>query len=445
MKLIRRISGIRGLVGTTLNDEVVYNHSKSFSKIQPDGPILIARDTRSHGSHLSKIAINAIIETGRNVSNYQIIPTPTAQFIVSKNQYAGAIVITASHNPIEWNGMKFIDSDGCFLNKEQNNILFSQADNLINDTNKILGKLTTQTNGFFEHIQHTINLSVINKNQIKNKKLTVVVDAVNGAASYAIPELLTLLDCNVIPLFCSPDGKFPHSPEPLNKNLKSLCKSVVKNKADLGIAIDPDGDRLAIIDDKGNPLGEENTLVIASDNILSNGLTTKIVSNLSTTMGLDTIASKYNTEVIRSMVGEINVVEKMKEVNSKFGGEGNGGIILKESHLGRDAIVGTAIILDWLSKKKNKLSELRLSLPNFSIIKDKINLEDINPDEALKILSANFNDANKDETDGLKLIWDDKWIHIRKSNTEPILRIYSESKNISDAKNLINDVKKYFY
>ena len=445
MKLIRKISGIRGLVGKTLNDKVVYNHSKSFSQIQPDGPILIAQDTRSHGSHFSKISINAILETGRDVYNYQIIPTPTAQFIVSKNNYAGAIVITASHNPIEWNGMKFINSDGCFLNEQQNNLLFNQADNLVNDTKNLIGKLTTINDGFIEHIQHTVDLSIINKNQIKRKKLKVVVDAVNGAASYAIPKLLTLLNCNVIPLFCSPDGKFPHSPEPLNKNLKSLCTSVIVNKADLGIAIDPDGDRLAIIDDKGKPLGEENTLVIASDNVLSNGLSTKIVSNLSTTMGLDTIASKYNAEVIRSKVGEINVVEKMKEVNSKFGGEGNGGIILKESHLGRDAIVGTAIILDWLSKKNGKLSELRLSLPDFSIIKDKINLEDINPDQALKILSSNFNDATKDKTDGLKLIWEDKWIHIRKSNTEPILRIYSESKNISDAKNLIDDVKKYFY
>ena len=218
----------------------------------------------------------------------------------------------------------------------------------------------------------------------------------------------------------------------------------MENKADLGIAIDPDGDRLAIIDDKGIPLGEENTLVIATDNILSSGLNTNIVTNLSTTMGIDIIAKKYNSKVIRSMVGEINVVEKMKKENSKFGGEGNGGIILKESHLGRDAIVGTALILDWLSKKHSRfISELRQDLPNLSIIKDKINLENIDPDKAIKMLDANFNNINKDTTDGLKLIWNDKWIHIRKSNTEPILRIYAEASSASKAKMLINEVKNH--
>ena len=443
MELIRRISGIRGIVGKTLNDDVVYNHSKAFSNIQSDGPILIARDTRSHGSDFSRIASDAITSTGRDVIDYKIIPTPTAQFLVDKNQFSGGIVITASHNPIEWNGMKFIDNDGCFLNQTKNTTLFNLADNLTKEKSNSIGKIKIINDGFLDHIKHTINLSVINKERIQNKKIKVVVDAVNGAASYAIPELLNLLNCNVIPLFCSPDGKFPHSPEPLNKNLTILCDSVVQNKADLGIAIDPDGDRLAIIDDKGIPLGEENTLVMASDNILSSGISTKIVTNLSSTMALDVIATKYDSEVIRSMVGEINVVEKMKAVDSKFGGEGNGGVILKESHLGRDAIVGTALILDWLSKKTEKLSVIRSTLPSFFIIKDKINLEDINPDEALKILNKNFKSAKKDNTDGLKLIWNDRWIHIRKSNTEPILRIYSEAKNIADAKTLIDDVKKH--
>ena len=444
MELIRRISGIRGIVDETLNNKVVYNHSKAFSTLQPQGPILIARDSRSHGNRFSKIACNAIVESGRDAIDCQILPTPTAQFLVKKHNYAGAIVITASHNPIEWNGMKFIDSDGCFLNEKKNNELFNIADNTKNETNRIIGEINIENHGYIEHIEHTINLSIINKNLIKDKKFTVVVDAVNGAASYAIPDLLKLLNCNVIPLYCSPDGKFPHSPEPLNKNLKSLCNSVLENKADLGIAIDPDGDRLAIIDDKGIPLGEENTLVIAADNILSSGLNTNIVTNLSTTMGIDIIAKKYNSKVIRSMVGEINVVEKMKKENSKFGGEGNGGIILKESHLGRDAIVGTALILDWLSKKKSRfISELRQDLPNLSIIKDKINLENIDPDKAIKMLDANFNNINKDTTDGLKLIWNDKWIHIRKSNTEPILRIYAEASNASKAKMLINEVKNH--
>ncbi len=443
MNLIRKISGIRGLVNKTLNKKVVFNHALAFSILKVKGPILVARDTRSHGKHLSDIACKAISSAGIEVYNYGIIPTPTAQFLVSKNNFYGGIVITASHNPIEWNGMKFINSDGCFLNEKENTELFSKADNLSKISKIQPGKIFHIKNGYEDHINHTVNLSFIDKNRIKLKAFKVVVDAVNGAASYAVPQLLHLLNCKVITLFCKPDGNFPHDPEPKNENLGLLSKSVMKNNADLGIAIDPDGDRLAIVDENGEPLGEENTLVIATDNFLSLGFKTTIVTNLSSSMALDKIADKYNNPIKRSMVGEINVVEMMKKYNSSFGGEGNGGVILKESHLGRDAIVGIVMMLDWLSKKNTSLSLAKKDLPKYSIIKDKINLNQVNPDNALKFLKKQFEKEKIDLTDGLKIKWDNSWVHIRKSNTEPILRIYSEAKSESKAKDIIDQIKSY--
>ena len=443
MNLIRKISGIRGIVDKTFNVKVVFNHALAFSKLKAKGPILVARDTRSHGKQFSEIACKAISSSGIDVYDYGIIPTPTAQFLISKNNFSGGIVITASHNPIEWNGMKFMNSDGCFLNEKQNIKLFSKADNVTKVTKIQSGNIFYIKNGFEEHVKHTVNLPFINKKEIKLKTFKIVVDAVNGAASYAIPYLLRLLCCKVIPLFCKPDGNFPHDPEPKNENLDLLSKSVIKNKADLGIAIDPDGDRLAIVDENGKPLGEENTLVIAADNFFSSGFKTTIVTNLSSSMALDIIADRYNNPIERSMVGEINVVEKMKELNSSFGGEGNGGVILKESHLGRDAIVGVAMLLDWLSKKDKNLSLAKNDLPKFSIVKDKVNIDQVNPDAALKYLRKKFIKENLDLTDGLKITWDDCWIHIRKSNTEPILRIYSEAKVRSKAKNLIDQIKSY--
>ena len=441
LTLIRQISGIRGIVDDTLTQDVVSSHATAFSKIQPIGPILIARDTRPHGRILSDIISNSFISSGRNVTDYQVIPTPTAQFLIQHHQFAGGIVITASHNPLEWNGMKFINADGCFLNGDENKLLFKTADDLAKLPQSSSVKIFVINNGYQDHIKHTSELSVVDTDAIRSRKFTVVVDAVNGAASNAIPELLELLGCKVIRLHCTPDGTFPRMPEPLPENLGDLCNAVLSNKADLGLAIDPDGDRLAIVDDAGVPMGEENTLVLCADSLLSTGITTPLVTNLSTTLAVDRIASKYGIKVLRSAVGEINVVEMMKHSNANIGGEGNGGIILKESHLGRDAIVGAAIVLSWLSGKKQPLSQLRKDFPQFVMIKDKMNLKGINPESALQIIDEQFTDIQKDTTDGLKLIWEDKWVHIRKSNTEPIIRIYAEADSRDIAAELVEEVK----
>ena len=442
MTLIRKISGIRGIVGESLTHEVVSRHAKAFADIQGDGPILLARDTRHHGSELCDAMAKTLLESGRDVSDYEIIPTPTAQFQIKHHQFAGGIVVTASHNPLEWNGMKFINSDGCFLNKEENNLLFNTADAIDFSTSNFNGQYTKIEKGFHEHIRHTSQLSVVDPDAVRSRKFTVVVDGVNGAASYAIPELLELLGCNVIRLHCTPDGTFPRKPEPLPENLSELSKAVRFHKADLGFAIDPDGDRLAIVDDIGSPLGEENTLVICIDGFLAAGYTSPVVTNLSTTMGVDRIAHRYGTPVLRSAVGEINVVEMMKENKSVFGGEGNGGVILAESHLGRDAVVGAAMVLSWLAEKDQPLSQYRKNLPQCEMVKDKIDLAGLDPDSALEDIDNNFPNVQKDNTDGLKLIWDDKWVHIRKSNTEPIIRIYAEAETRETAAKLVEKLKQ---
>ncbi len=442
MKLIRKISGIRGVFGETLTSEIAIRHALAFASIQKGGIILIARDTRPHGILISNAISKALINANINVCDYQIIPTPTAQFLVQQKKYSGGIVITASHNPLEWNGLKFINSDGCFLNLEENNHLFNTADKFQITSSKNNGILKVIDSGYTEHIDHTIGLSVIDNDSIKKKNFTVVIDAVNGATSNAIPNLLEKMGCKVIKIHCNPNGTFPRYPEPTPDNLYELCKSVIKNKADIGFAIDPDGDRLAIVDDRGKTLGEDSTLSICIDSLLYKNYPRPIITNLSTTMAIDKIASKYNVKVIRSAVGEINVVELMKKTNSDFGGEGNGGVILRESHLGRDAIVATAIILSWLSKHLKPLSQLRENLPQFKMVKKKINLDGNNSRLSFNNIAEHFIDITKDTTDGLKLIWDDKWVHIRKSNTEPIIRIYAEGKTEKIATNLINTIKK---
>ena len=441
MKLIQGISGVRGIVGKTLTQKILSDHIQAFSNIQKNGDILLARDSRIHGQDLIKIASETLIKCGRNVFNYNIIPTPTAQFLVEKNKFAGGIVITASHNPEEWNGLKFIDYNGCFLNEKKNEALFKKINNISNEI-KTQGKIIAIKDGYLSHVEHTLKLSMINLLAIKNKKFTVVIDAVNGAASKALPKMLKALGCKVYSLHCNPNGVFPRGCEPLPHNLNDLKNAVIDNKADMGFATDPDGDRLAIIDEKGIPLGEEYTLVFCIDGFLKSTQSNKdIVTNLSTTLAVDRIAKKYGNNVIRTAVGEINVVNKMKEINSMLGGEGNGGVILTESHLGRDSLIGVTLFLNRMAQTNKSVSQVFQSMPQYIMLKDKIELNNINAEIAINKIQKAFPKAKQNHLDGLKLIWNDSWLHIRKSNTEPIIRIYAEAPTKSEVLNLINKVK----
>ena len=354
---------------------------------------------------------------------------------------AGGIVITASHNPTKWNGLKFIDSDGCFLDGTKNKRLFEIADADVYSPNKS-GTITNIVDGCAPHINHTLKLSVIDTQAIANRNFTIVVDAVNGAASMALPTMVEALGCKVHRLYCEPNGEFPRGPEPLSHNLKKLGEAVIKYNADAGFATDPDGDRLAVVDENGQPLNEEYTLTVCADGFFnSTGSTKPLVTNLSSTMALDKVAENHSTTVIRSAVGEINVVSKMKEVGAELGGEGNGGVILPESHYGRDSLVGAALFLNRMAQESQRVSEIFHSMPQYVMIKDKIELGSIDPQTALEKIEAEFTDTKADKTNGLKLSWGNSWIHIRKSNTEPIIRIYAEAKDKDGVKKLIHSVK----
>jgi len=441
MELIRGISGIRGIVGDSFTESVVSQHIQAFSKLQGDGEILLARDSRSHGESFANAGSNALNTCKRKSINYGIIPTPTAQFLVEKNNLAGGVVITASHNPTKWNGIKFIDADGCFLNRDKNDQLFEIADS-ITPSNQNNSPTPEIENGFQSHIEHTLHLSIIDKSAIKKRSFTVVVDAVNGAASYALPEMIERLGCTIHRIYCNPNGEFPRGAEPLAKNLIALGEAVRSNNADVGFATDPDGDRLAVVDENGHPLSEEYTLTICADGYLKSTHSKKpLVTNLSSTLSLDKIAKKYGSSVTRSSVGEINVVNKMKEINADLGGEGNGGVILPESHYGRDSLVAATMFLNRMAQNSQKVSEIFRSMPQFVMVKDKIELGTIDPQLALEKIGAEFKDSNTDKTDGLKLSWDNSWVHIRKSNTEPIIRIYAEAPTNLEVNKLVAKVK----
>ena len=440
--LIRSISGLRGIVGTSFNNDVIVSHINAFLSLQESGTILVARDGRPHGKDYLDICFDVIIGAGFNVVECGIIPTPTAQFLVKQNNYSGGILLTASHNPTEWNGLKFLDNGGCFVNPEKTQILLDRADENVVANSESIGKINFQKKSWKNHVEHTLNLSCVNVEKIKSRNFKIVVDTVNCAGSTIIPFLLNELNCDVIKINCEGNGFFARGPEPLPENLKQLSDKVIEENADFGLATDPDADRLAIVNELGEPLGEEFTLALAIDGYFQNSENTNpVVVNLSTSMLSEYSCKKHNIELIRAKVGEINVVEEMKLQQSEIGGEGNGGVILKESHLGRDSVVSTALTLNRFAFSDDSVSQIRASFPDYDLIKDRVSITGLNPDELLDKIKSEFSEPEIDQRDGLKLTWQDKWIHIRKSNTEPIMRIYAESENKNDLTKSLNLIK----
>ncbi len=454
MNLIRSISGIRGIVGKTIDTSTVELYCNAFANIQSPGKIAIARDGRDPGKNLYISAIEALTANKRKVILLDIAPTPTVQYITKKYDLAGAVIITASHNPQGWNGIKLVDEKGIFINNKK----FAEICKEV-DRNNQLKSVHAENFSFikknfkyiYEHIHDTLKLSYINKEKIQKKKFRVSVDAVNSSCSNAIPSLLKELGCETSIINCLANGKFTRSPEPLPENLKALSKDVINNKSDFGLAFDPDGDRLSIVDNNGVAIGEEYTLPICAWGYyqLTNSRS-PIVTNLSTSMLVQSIAKKFNVKVIQTKIGEINVVNKMIELNAEFGGEGNGGVILNDSHLGRDAIVATTLLIATLSELNIKLSEIIKMLPKFFIVKDKIENDKISIESLLDPISNSFKKSpcSISTEDGIKVIFlenednEGAWVHVRKSNTEPIYRIYSESTSLKKSKSLIKKIKQ---
>ena len=443
MVLIQSISGVRGLVETDLSSLKSRQYARAVHFMLPKGVIIIGRDSRPSGEEITMEIVDEFIHLGRNVIDCGIVPTPTVQFLVGQSDAAGGIVVTASHNPIEWNGLKFIRGDGIFFYPQECDELFSLVDDHSKtESSNQKGMYWKDKNSIQKHIIHNVSLNCINLKNIRRRKFKVVIDAVNGAGAVALPAMLEALGCDVVSLNCEPSGKFTRGTEPLPENLDELCQFVITNKADVGFAVDPDADRLAVVSEKGVPLGEEYTLVLAAEGYMNKmGTSETFVVNLSTSMALEKTAEKYGCRVERTPVGEINVVKKMIELGANFGGEGNGGVILKEAHFGRDSLVGVTMVLNRMVQNKKSLSEIYSVLPQFKIVKDRLSLEGLNIESALKNVRKKYSDVEANDMDGLKLTWDDKWIHLRKSNTEPILRIYAEASNKSEAWNLVESVK----
>ena len=435
--LMVSVSGIRGIIGDGLDPQTIVKYTSAFAEFCGKGKIVLGSDGRISGEMVKNIVAGTLIAKGNDVIDIGICPTPTVLFNVRKLKAVGGIQISASHNPNEWNALKLINRKGEFLSPEENSTMLS----LIEESQKKysiwnkLGKIIKYEDGLRNHIDAVLKMNHINLFRIRKRKFKVVLDCVNGAGSYSMPLLLKKLGCEVIEINCEKSGIFPRLPEPIPDNLKSTMKAVKKYKAELGIVVDPDVDRLVLITEKGEPFNEENTITQAVKFYLSKKKG-NVVVNLSTTRAVDDVAKIYGCKVFRSPVGEANVVKKMKEVRAVIGGEGSGGVILPEINFGRDALVGTVIILQHLLEFGGTLSELKKSLPQYYISKKKIELVNRNGDEVISKLAEKYSSFQINREDGLRIDFDDHWVHFRKSNTEPIIRCIVEAKTKKEAEKL---------
>jgi len=453
--LIKSISGIRGTIGGEVGEgltpiDIVKFASAYGTWLQKQNnakklTIIVGRDARISGPIVSQLAIASLRSLGCNVIDLGLSTTPTVEMAVALEKAHGGIILTASHNPKEWNALKLFNSKGEFLSAEAGKEILeiAEKENFNYVDVDSLGKYTTNNEYIQKHIEKVLELPYVNKDAIKGADFSIVIDAVNSTGGIAIPLLLDALGVKkVTGIHCEPSGDFAHDPEPLPENLTDLSDAIKLHQADLGIAVDPDVDRLAMVCEDGSMFGEEYTLVAVADFVLSqNGGAT--VSNLSSTRALRDVTEKHGYDYYASAVGEVNVVEKMKEVNAVIGGEGNGGVILPELHYGRDALVGIALFLTHLAKSNKKATELRDSYPKYIISKNKIQLTPkTNVDEILLKIAKKYSKQEVDSTDGIKIYFDKEWVHLRKSNTEPIIRIYAESVNGIKADQLAENIIK---
>ena len=441
MALMVSISGIRGVVGETLTPETVVKYASAYAEFCSRGNIIVGRDGRISGKNVLDIAVSTLRQMGCNVTDLGICPTPTVALAVEKLKAAGGISITASHNPMMWNGLKFFAPTGLFLDTDENLKFWHLAEH----SAKYVpwdkqGNYMLDEEFLDEHIRQVLSLSYIDAGKIRARKFKIVLDCVNSAGGIIVPRLLEKLGCEVTTLHCEVTGIFGHTPEPIPENLTELCAKVREVKADIGIAVDPDVDRLVLINEKGDPFVEEYTIATCIDFVLKKEKLNnpKVVVNLSTTRAVDDIVNRYRGTTYRTAVGEINVAKKMKEIGAIIGGEGSGGVILPKVHLGRDAIVGIGLILQSLMEFGGTMSKLKATLPQYLITKGKIELGSLNADTILKRLQAKYSSAGIINTDdGLKIDFSEAWVHLRKSNTEPIIRIIAEAHTRTEADELV--------
>ena len=446
MSLIKSISGIRGTIGGVPNDNLTPIDAVKFAAAygtwlkkhiyKTRVKVVVGRDARISGEMVQNLVQYTLVGLGIDVVDIGLSTTPTVEVAVTMEQADGGIILTASHNPKQWNALKLLNNKGEFLNAQEgeeilriaaaNEFTFAEVD--------ALGHITHNDTYIQRHIDAVLSLlPLATLEAIRKRKFKVAVDAVNSTGGIAIPLLLERLGSEVVPLYCEPNGQFPHNPEPLKEHLSDICAKVGEVKADLGVVVDPDVDRLALITEEGEMFGEEYTLVACADYYLSKKKG-NVVSNLSSSRALRDIAEKHGVEYAAAAVGEVNVVTKMKEVNAVIGGEGNGGVIFPELHYGRDALVGVVLFLSLLVEKDTTVSALRRSYPAYFMSKNKIQLTTrLNPDKVLQAMQEKYAHEQITTIDGLKIDFPFSWVHLRKSNTEPIIRIYTEAKTQAEA------------
>lgn len=458
MTLIKSISGIRGTIGGVVGENLtpvdavkfasaygtwLKNYSKKDKLV-----VVIGRDARISGPMIHNLVVNTLIGLGIDVIDLGLSTTPTVEIAVPLELADGGIILTASHNPKQWNALKLLNEKGEFLSGAEGAKILEIAENESFNFAEVddLGEITSNDAFMDIHIDEVLNMDLVDVEAVKAAKFKVVVDAVNSSGGIIIPKLLEQMGVEVVKLYCEPNGHFPHNPEPLKEHLADICELVVKEKADFGIVVDPDVDRLAFISEDGEMFGEEYTLVAVADYVLSK-TPGNTVSNMSSSRALRDVTIKHGGMYEASAVGEVNVVELMKKNNAVIGGEGNGGIIYPTSHYGRDSIVGAALFLTHLAYKKMKVSELRASYPQYFMSKNKIELTpQIDVDAILEAMTEKYKSEQISTIDGVKIDFAENWVHLRKSNTEPIIRIYTEatSQELADnlAQKIINEIKE---
>ncbi len=452
MALIKSISGIRGTIGGKVGEglnpldtvKFVSAYATFIRETVKNGSnsIVVGRDARISGKMMEQVVIGTLMGMGFDVVNIGLATTPTTELAVTMEQACGGIILTASHNPKQWNALKLLNENGEFLNAKEGEIVLQIAESEkfnfahIDHIGKVSEKDYTDA-----HIQAVLNLSLVDVEAIKAADFEVSIDCVNSVGGIVIPKLLKALGVNKInELYCTPNGEFPHNPEPLPEHLVDISTMMKTTTSNVGFVVDPDVDRLAIICENGEMFGEEYTLVAVADYILKH-TPGNTVSNLSSSRALRDITRKYGCEYYASAVGEVNVTTKMKAVGAVIGGEGNGGIIYPASHYGRDALVGIALFLSHLAFERKKVSEIRASYPQYFIAKQKVELTpNINVDAILNAVKEKYNQYDVTDIDGVKIDFPDKWVHLRKSNTEPIIRVYSEAQTMKEAEDIGGEV-----
>ena len=460
MTLIKSISGIRGTIGGKVGDNLTPVDAVKFAsaygtflKVRNAGlkseklKVVIGRDARISGPMIHNLVVNTLVGLGIDVIDLGLSTTPTVEVAVPMEKADGGIILTASHNPKQWNALKLLNEKGEFLSGKEGELILQIAESEAFNFSEVddLGEITINDSYMDIHIDEVLELPLVDAELVKTKKYKVVVDAVNSTGGIVIPNLLEQMGVEVVKLYCEPNGHFPHNPEPLKEHLSDICKLVVEEKADFGIVVDPDVDRLAFISNDGEMFGEEYTLVAIADYVLSK-TPGNTVSNMSSSRALRDITNKHNGNYQASAVGEVNVVELMKKTNAIIGGEGNGGIIYPELHYGRDSLVGVALFLTYLANQEKTVAELRASYPQYYMSKNKIELTpQIDVDAILVAMTEKYKSEDITTIDGVKIDFATEWVHLRKSNTEPIIRIYTEAPTQAEADilavRIINEIK----